>query len=316
VLAIALAVVITVLVVRPADGGGGNGDPTQQNGDSEFASADDTGPVNIITEDPTCAAWGKVAREYSQRTKNVKWGERDDSIPADGWNSEQRAMYQTVAEAMESAADRTGNLMRQTPHRAMRELYGQFIQYARAFSEKVPSYTADDGDLAVVTDTLVTATASVCSAIDYGSAIAVAPLVQGASPPSNSVGIDASVEKMFLSSANEVCSEWDALTQSFDDETRAWQAIDAKIPASEWTPEQKATNDAIGPIMSANADKLEDMGRRSGNAILEDFATLAGQYRRAYVAALPTYTANDNFLSQTATQLVRTINWACKAAAT
>ena len=73
-LAIALAVVITVLVVRPADGGGGNGDPTQQNGDSEFASADDTGPVNIITEDPTCAAWREIVETFADEPRDGELG--------------------------------------------------------------------------------------------------------------------------------------------------------------------------------------------------------------------------------------------------
>src|SRR5882757_864993 len=42
---VVLAVVITVLVVRPS---GGGPTPTPTNGQSDFASANDTGPVNII----------------------------------------------------------------------------------------------------------------------------------------------------------------------------------------------------------------------------------------------------------------------------
>src|SRR5882762_11804026 len=55
---VALAGVITVLVMRPS---GGGPTPTPTNGNSDLASAGDAGPVNIIAEDPTCAAWGKVA---------------------------------------------------------------------------------------------------------------------------------------------------------------------------------------------------------------------------------------------------------------
>ena len=53
---IAVTVVITVLVVGK-DSGGGSPTPTNGNG-SDIASANDKGPVAIITDDPTCDAWG------------------------------------------------------------------------------------------------------------------------------------------------------------------------------------------------------------------------------------------------------------------
>ena len=40
---------------------------------------------------------------------------------------------------------------------------------------------------------------------------------------------------------------------------------------------------------------------------------LSAQYQRAFVKALPTYTGADNYLSEAATFLARTVNWACKA---
>ena len=40
-------------------------------------------------------------------------------------------MYDTVGKAMADAADQTVNLVKMTPHRVMRELYEQFIAYAR-----------------------------------------------------------------------------------------------------------------------------------------------------------------------------------------
>src|SRR3954463_8607927 len=65
---IAVTVVITVLVVGKDLGGGES--PTPTNGDtSDFASANDKGPTNIITEDPTCEAWGRIAREYAARAE-------------------------------------------------------------------------------------------------------------------------------------------------------------------------------------------------------------------------------------------------------
>lgn len=315
VLAIALAVVITVLVVRPADGGGGNGDPTQQNGDSEFASADDTGPVNIITEDPTCGAWGDVVRVYADASSGVEWGERDFSVPASAWTPEQRTMYETVGDAMSDAARKAENLATQTPHRVMRQLYEQFIAYANAFVERIPSYSQEDDNLAVVTDTIATGAADICSAIEYGSAAPIAPLIPSAESPTTVAPTNSSDEQaQFLSNNNPVCQQWESVAQRFNDETSAWRALDSNLSAKEWTPDQRALVDSVSPIMSRTADEFEQLGRDSGNAVLEDFATLSAQYARGYVAALPNYTPNDNLLYKANARLVKTVSWACKAA--
>ena len=291
--------------------------PTPQNGDSEFASAGDDGPVNIIAEDPTCGAWGKVAREYADKTKTVNWGDRDQSAPASAWTSEQRTMYDTVGDAMTRAADQTVNLAKQTPHRVMRELYEQFIAYAHSFVEKIPSYVASDGSLAIVTDTITTAVANVCSAIDYRSAPSIAPLIPDPEPPSvvSPPGDNPASPSKILARANSICSEWESSAQRSSDDTAEWRALDPKVPSAEWTPEQRAINDAVAPIMAKNADELDRLGRQSDNPTLEDIAVMAAQYRRAFVAAIPNYTSADNFLSGSAAELVRAINWACKAAA-
>lgn len=65
--------------------------------------------------------------------------------------------------------------------------------------------------------------------------------------------------------------------------------------------------------MVANADEVEKLGRESGNPTLEDIATLGAQYRRGFAEAIPDYNANDNFLAQAATYLVRIIDSGCKA---
>ena len=136
---IAVTVVITVLVVRP-DSGDNSPTPGNNSG-SEIASANDKGPVSIITEDPTCEAWRRVGNGLSAAEQKVNWGDRDPSVPASAWTPEQRTMYETVGNAMRSAADQTVDLVKLTPHRVMRELYEQFIAYARAFADSVPTYT-------------------------------------------------------------------------------------------------------------------------------------------------------------------------------
>ena len=311
---IAVTAVITVLVVRP-DSEDNSPTPRGNGSESEFASADDKGSVGIIAEDPTCEAWGRVAREYSAQAQAVNWSGRDQSVPASAWTPEQRTTYETVGKGMTSAADQTVNLVKLTPHRVMRELYEQFIAYARAFTDRIPTYTANDGYLAGTTDAITSGLAAICSAIDYRSAPTIAPLIPEAAPPSViSTPGNPDNPQRFLTIADPLCSEWSSELTKFSADTAAWRAIDPKISSSQWSPDQKAINDAVAPVMAAHADDLERLGRRSNSPTLQDFAILSAQYFRAYVKALPTYTATDNYLSESATYLAVTINAACKAA--
>lgn len=65
--------------------------------------------------------------------------------------------------------------------------------------------------------------------------------------------------------------------------------------------------------MSSFADKKEQLGRRSGNPTLEDFAVLSAEYNRAYVQALPTYVRADGYLNDTASYSSGVIATACEA---
>ena len=65
--------------------------------------------------------------------------------------------------------------------------------------------------------------------------------------------------------------------------------------------------------MSNLATTLEQLGWTSGNATLQDFATLAAQYQRAFVAAVPTYTPADQHLYNTAAYTAALVAATCTA---
>jgi hypothetical protein len=312
---IAVTVVITVLVVGKDSGSSPNQTPTNGNG-SDFASANDKGPVGLVTEDATCAAWQRIAGEYSAQAESVKWGDRDQTIPADAWTADQRTMYDTVGKAVVKATDQTVSLVKLTPHRVMRELYEQFVAYGRAFTNKVTSYTAQDRYLAGATDGITSALSSVCSAIDYKSAQPLAPLIPEAASPKTLAALgDPNRPERFLTSSNPVCSDWTSELSKFDADSAAWRAMDPQIPADQWTPEQKAVNEAVAPVMSTHADSIGRLARQSDNAVFEDVGVLSAQYQRAFVKAIPTYSVADNYLSEAATFLSSSVNAACKATA-
>lgn len=312
---IAVSVVATVLVLRPESGGGGGSTPAAQNGNSEFASANDTGPANIITEDPTCEAWGRIARENAATADSVKWNDRDSKIPAAEWTPEQRTMYETVGKGLSTAADQTASLQRRTPHRVMRELYGQFIAYSRKFVAAIPSYDSRAEAISNVASATLSGLASICSAIDYDAAQPLELLVPGPNAPSQPVRFaEDSVSDPFITELNAACADWVKSTDQYDKDVADWIATDPKVPAAEWTPEQRKIYESVTPIMTNRADEIEHLGRQSGNAVFEDIAVMTAQYLRGFVAAIPQYTARDNLMTDVVRYISGTVFWACKAA--
>ncbi len=318
----AVAVLATVLAaVLLFSGGSGKDSSKAENPDSAsaqdnaagVASAKDNGPVAVITEDPSCAAWTSINNELSNSGEGL-WNDRDRSVPASAWTEKQRAQFIAAAQQMRGAAAQTVGLVKLTPHRAMRDLYEQFIAYARAYAERIPKYTPADNNLAGAANSAASALGSICAAIADGSAAARGPMVPPAAPPSDiaPVGNPANPQPL-LTTPNPICSQWQSALDQFGKDTAAWQQIDPNIPSILWNREQKATNYAVAPVMNAYASKLEQLGRQSDNAVWQDLANLSAQYRRAFVVALPTYTPTDNHLANAANYASTTILGACAA---
>lgn len=316
--AVALLAVIGVTVAVTVSVTSGNerrDDPAPTGDTYGLASADDTGPVNIITEDPSCAAWIPIQSTLANSQGN--WANRDPSIPATAWTVAQRAQYEAASDAYRDAADQTVQLVELTPHRVMRELYEQFIAYSRAYIDAIPEYTSEDDYLSGVATASSAALGYICGAISYESAQARAPLAKGAPRPTELAPLsDPNSPARLLTEPDSTCAEWDRLLNQFQVDTKAWQALDASIPASDWTDEQRAVIDAVIPVMGTFADKIEELGQRSSNPALQDFAVLAGQYRRAYAAALPTYNSADSYLARAANRITAVIYDACNAVGT
>jgi hypothetical protein len=317
--AVALLAVVGVtaaVTLSVTDHGDGSPATTQTAGagtsNSDIASANDAGPVTVITEDPTCAPKYPILETFGKGLKNG-WDTRDESIPATAWTPELRAQYEQVGRVMRSTADQLVPLAKLTPHRVMRELYEQFIVYARAYVDSFPTYTQKNDDLVRVVIATNDAVISICAAIDNGSAAARGPLISPPSPPSDlpPVGNPAEPE-MFLKQPNAVCGDWGAALTQFGNDTSEWNATDPNIPASQWPPEQKALNEAVAPSMEVLASKLALLGKRSGNPTFRDFADLAAQYRFAYVKAIPTYIPADSWLVTSSRKLSTIVQSACQ----
>jgi hypothetical protein len=179
-LVIGLAVTTTLLL--RGDGGGGNTPvtPGTSSAPGDVASADDNGSISIITVEPTCDGWYATNNMVAD-AQNKGWANDRNSLgPVSQWTPDQRAHVQVAGDAMRRGADQLVPLAKQTPHRVVRELYGQLIAYMRAYVAAVPTYTPKDNNLADATVNVAFAITSLCNAITYGSA----PLMTDVDPVS------------------------------------------------------------------------------------------------------------------------------------
>ncbi len=281
---------------------------------SEIASADDDDPVSIITDEPTCPEWEPINTALNTELRNG-WTRRDVSVPASEWTGETAAQYRGVAAAMRTAADKTVALAKATPHRVMRELYGQSIAYWRAYADGVDDYRPPADHLARAAINAAESVNAICAAMDFGSAATRGPLVLPGPPPVPDVPLsDPSMPAKYIAGPSAFCNEWVAMVSDYANATRQWRdRHDPNIPARYWSPEQRTLSENTAVTMQQNADRTQLLGLLSGNLVAADFAALASHYRRAYALALPTYALPDTHLDNAALRLQALTNQACQA---
>jgi len=307
-LVIGLAVTTTLLLTRdktPAK-------PGSSSAPSDVASANDTGPVSIITVEPTCTAYYSINNAVAAVQGNGWGDERGDLGPAAQWTPEQRTLLDSVATGLKKTADQLVPLAKQTPHRVVRELYEQIIAYMRAYVASIPTYTVRDNFLANTFVNGQLAVTALCNSISYGSAPRAMVDSPGAPTSPLPVG-DPANPQQFVSKSDETCQAWIQREDKFVTDTGAWSKYDSGIPATDWSPEQRAANEAVFPVTTTYADAIEKAGRSSGNAILEDFAVSAALYLRAFAAAGTNFVPADGWLNATGARFANVVAAACEA---
>src|ERR1700753_623980 len=233
----AVAVLATVVAVVLLFGGGGSGAPKgaqPDNGGQEaaaVASAKDTGPVTVITDDPSCVAWTSINNDLANSGTGL-WNDRDRSVPASAWTPKLRAQFIAAGQSMRGAAAQAVGLVKLTPHRVMRELYQQFIAYARAYAERVPKYTPADNNLAGAANSASSALGAICAAITDGSAAARGPLAVPSPPPSDTAPVgNPETAHTMLATDTSACPDWKSALEEFGKQTAARQQMDPNVPS-------------------------------------------------------------------------------------
>ncbi|TQR85776.1 hypothetical protein D8S82_14520 [Mycobacterium hodleri] len=312
-LVIAIAVGIAVIVMSRGGDSRPSASPTGV--PSDIASANDTGPVSIITNEPTCATFVGINNSLAD-LQTQGWGAQRKALgPASEWTPEQRSRVEAVATGMRNAANQSVALAKQTPHRVVRELYEQFIANGRAYADSVRDYVPADDGLASANVNASSAIIGICNTITFGSSNRGLGVDPAASPTTIAAPQDPQKSLPFITEPTSTCSEWVSRLDNFNSETTAWADADPSVPASEWTPERRTLEVATRPLLTAYANDAQAAGRESGNPAFEDFALSSALYLRTYLTVADNYTGIDGWLSYTGFKFANLVSGACRAAA-
>lgn len=307
-LVIGVTIGATLLFTRDGDG---SSTPSNSDVPSDIASANDTGPVEIITEEPTCEAYTSVNDSLS-RLQQQGWGDiRGRLGPRDSWTSDEASKVEQVTRAMTNASDRLTPLAAQTPHRVVRELYESYMAYGRAYAESINEYQPADNYLASVNVNAADALTAICTAIENGAANR-SIAIDSAAPPRNVAPIGEPA--LFLSSPDPACESWIRREDQNGADLSEWAQLNTDVPATQWSPEQRATQLAAIEILGSFSDATAAAAEQSENPTVNDFGQLASLYIDTYVSARDSYTSADSWLSAAGLRLTNVVTDACRAA--
>lgn len=306
-LKLAPVLAVVVMLANGACSGRGGGDLAT----GDVASAADTGPVAVITEDPTCIEFSAFTIDAGNKL-DAGFNKVDASIPASSWSEQTRQAYESGRGALTEYADRVVGLSKKTPHRVMRELYGQLTAYYRAFVAEIDGYTPDDLRLLDIANNAYASLNTICRAVGNQSAPRIASQVAAAAPPTSIAPVgDVDNPQKMLTATLELCPTWAARNDLVYQKTSVWETISHDNPASKWNSLEKTTYDKVAQLMARSVYEVNKIGRSSGNPLVEDFLVLAAQYQDAFLQALPTYEPEDLALYSTQQNLGKLVGSAC-----
>lgn len=308
-LVVGISVGATLIFTRDTN----SGSTTPHSGiTSDYASADDMGPASIITDEPTCKTFLNINNSLGDVQRNGWSDARGTLGPAAEWTTDQRSQTQAVASSMRTASDQVAPLAKQTPHRVVRELYEQFIAYGHAYADSIANYVPQDDNLASANINISATLFGICESIEYGSASRSISVTPPTPPTGATKPQDTQQAEPFITTSDGSCAAWSTSADKFNASTSEWQKLDPNNPG-QWSPEQRAQQQAAMPFVSTWAQDMEAVGRQSGNPVLEDFATTAAVYLQGYVSAGDSYVGADGWLRYVAYKINQTVLSACNA---
>lgn len=97
-------------------------------------------------------------------------------------------------------------------------------------------------------------------------------------------------------SPDPVCAEWGPISNSYGAKLAEWSKTDSTIPSSSWSPEQKALNLGIVPVLQAQADDLNRLADKAQDPFLARLMREQALYEKEFASRIPNYEPSDQAL--------------------
>ncbi|WP_317158183.1 hypothetical protein [[Mycobacterium] appelbergii] len=113
--------------------------------------------------------------------------------------------------------------------------------------------------------------------------------------------------------ADPVCAEWGRVAASFSKKQQAWAKTDPRVPASRWSPKQRAVTLAVIPVMKEEAAAMRRLADKAVDPFLVGIMKGQAVYEDEYAKRLPKFQPRDHDYWQAASALRGTVKSVCSA---
>jgi hypothetical protein len=111
-----------------------------------------------------------------------------------------------------------------------------------------------------------------------------------------------------------VCAEWGPMNDAYIGKRAEWVKTDPNIPASQWSPEQRAITMNVIPGMHSEAAELRGIALKAADPVLRALLQLEALYQDDFADRLPNYSGpDDKRLWQAANDAGAMVNSLCHA---
>ncbi|MCB0949551.1 MAG: hypothetical protein KDB44_09790 [Mycobacterium sp.] len=122
-------------------------------------------------------------------------------------------------------------------------------------------------------------------------------------------GVDRTVG--LLREKDPVCDEWIVVSNKLASNEEKWAASNRGVPATAWSPEQRAIFSQVSEAMVMAADQYEAMLPKARDVVIQELIAQTIVYLRSYVERVPNYVESDGLIAGVAGNFGTAVTYMC-----
>ncbi|OHT95591.1 hypothetical protein BKG71_23165 [Mycobacteroides chelonae] len=115
--------------------------------------------------------------------------------------------------------------------------------------------------------------------------------------------------------ADPICAQWGPMATDYANKMASWSRTDPNVRASNWSPEERALQLSIVPVLKSDAADMNSLAAKTDNPALKYLLQQQAVYEKLYAERLPNYEPADDELWQAARSFSSSVRGLCMALA-